>query len=391
MSAPDVKAPIIQGWCPGALRPMMSGDGLVVRVRPHGGRLTQAQAAGIADLAEAHGNGLLDLSSRANLQIRGVTEASHPALIDGLRALAQLDDSTEAETRRNILTTPFWQVGDAAPQIAAALEAALAASDAPHTPAKFGYAIDTGAAPVLRAASADIRFERGANGLILRADGMETGQPVTLDNAAQKAVALARWFVETGGCPNGRGRMAAHIARSARPDQATEPMAQAGSATFTPGPTPQGYLLGPAFGQLSAASLRALASLGNLRATPWRLLLVEALSHDPGLPDLISAPDDQLLRVIACTGAPGCPQALGPTRALARALAPHVPKGETLHVSGCAKGCAMPQAAPRVLVATPDGYGLLHNARASDLAPQHFTFAALLANPDLIFENTNAP
>ena len=24
----------IKGWCPGALRPMLSGDGLVVRVRP---------------------------------------------------------------------------------------------------------------------------------------------------------------------------------------------------------------------------------------------------------------------------------------------------------------------------------------------------------------------
>ena len=29
----------VQGWCPGALRPMMSGDGLVVRVRPQAGRL----------------------------------------------------------------------------------------------------------------------------------------------------------------------------------------------------------------------------------------------------------------------------------------------------------------------------------------------------------------
>ncbi len=24
----------IKGWCPGALRPMQSGDGLVVRIRP---------------------------------------------------------------------------------------------------------------------------------------------------------------------------------------------------------------------------------------------------------------------------------------------------------------------------------------------------------------------
>lgn len=383
--------PIIQGWCPGALRPMMSGDGLVVRVRPHAGRLTQAQASGLADLAEAHGNGLVDLSSRANLQIRGVTAQSHPPLIAGLRDLGLLDASAEAETRRNILTTPFWQTGDAAPIIAAALEVALAAPDAPDTPAKFGYAVDTGPVPVLRAASADIRIERAGAGLILRADGMDRGEKVTQENAAQRAVALARWFVDSGGCPQGRGRMAAHIATGARPEAATKPMAQTALPVFAPGPTLQGFLLGPAFGQLSASSLRALAALGNLRATPWRLLLVEGLRDDPALPEMIARPDDPLLRVIACTGAPGCPQALGPTRALARALAPHVPQGEVLHVSGCAKGCALPAPTDKVLVATQGGYGLLHNARASDLAPQHFTFADLSANPDLMFETANAP
>ncbi|MFD1807161.1 hypothetical protein ACFSHQ_00890 [Gemmobacter lanyuensis] len=36
----------MQGWCPGALRPMMSGDGLVVRVRPRLGRLRADQARG---------------------------------------------------------------------------------------------------------------------------------------------------------------------------------------------------------------------------------------------------------------------------------------------------------------------------------------------------------
>ena len=47
MSAASVK-----GWCPGALRPMLSGDGLVVRVRPFGGRIDTAQIAGLAQLAD---------------------------------------------------------------------------------------------------------------------------------------------------------------------------------------------------------------------------------------------------------------------------------------------------------------------------------------------------
>ena len=37
IKGPIIKGPIIKGWCPGALRPMPSGDGLVVRVRPKAG------------------------------------------------------------------------------------------------------------------------------------------------------------------------------------------------------------------------------------------------------------------------------------------------------------------------------------------------------------------
>ena len=65
-----MKAFAIKGWCPTALRPMLSGDGLVVRIRPRGGRLSAAQALGIADLATRHGNGLIDLTGRANVFAR---------------------------------------------------------------------------------------------------------------------------------------------------------------------------------------------------------------------------------------------------------------------------------------------------------------------------------
>ena len=48
MSEPIIQGPIIQGWCPGALAADAVGDGLVVRVRPRGGRLTPNRRAGIA-------------------------------------------------------------------------------------------------------------------------------------------------------------------------------------------------------------------------------------------------------------------------------------------------------------------------------------------------------
>jgi len=359
--------PVIRGWCPGALRPMESGDGWVVRLRVPMGRLTPDQARGVAAVAQAHGNGLIDLSARANLQLRGVTPASHTPLIHGLCDLGLVDDSAATEARRNLTLTPFWHPEDDTDRLARALMRALI-TDAPDLPGKFGYAVDTGPAPVLSETPADIRLERDrGGGLILRADGMECGLPVTLDDAVSLAMALARWFVASGGVQDGRGRMAALIAAGARPEGHATAPAKAATAP-RPGRTAQGRLVGLAFGQIEAATLAALAGFGAVRLTPWRMLLVEGAGDLPAIPGLITRPDDPMLSVVACTGAPGCPQALGPTRDLARdlarQLAPHL-HGRLLHVSGCSKGCAHPRAADLTLTATCTGYDLIRRGTAS--------------------------
>lgn len=356
---------VVQGWCPGALRPMMSGDGLVVRVRPLGGRLAPGQAAGIAAAAAAHGNGQIDLSARGNVQLRGVDEAAHPALISDLRALGLIDADPLAEARRNILVTPFADAATDA--LAAALAAAL--EGAPALPGKFGFVVDTGPAPLLQDIAGDIRLERAADGgLLVRAEGLVLGAPVGPAGAAAAAVALARWFVAMGGVTGGRGRMAALTARGLLPPGALSPTLAPAASAPAPGPglVPGGALVGFHFGQMQAATLAALSALGPLRVTPWRMLLVEGARDMPGLPGLVTDPADPIRRVEACTGAPGCLQALAPVRDLARRLAPLVPEGRLLHVSGCAKGCAHPAPADATLVATPAGFDLILGGTAQD-------------------------
>ena len=162
--------------------------------------------------------------------------------------------------------------------------------------------------------------------------------------------------------------MAAHLARGAEvPEVYRTASAQTARETHPlPGPGPQGFLAAFAFGQTDADTFAALAGLGPIRLTPWRMVLIEGLTTAPNLPGLITNPADPLLNVVACTGAPGCPQALAPTRALARQLAPLVPQGELLHVSGCSKGCAHPGAAPATLTATgPGRYDLILNDTAA--------------------------
>ena len=250
-------APEIKGWCPGALRPMPSGDGLVVRIRPPLGRLTPAQAQGIANAAMTHGNGIIDLSARANLQLRGVTEASHATLIDDLRTQHLIDPDIETESLRNLIVTPFRDSETTV--LATALAAVLARM--PRLPGKFGFALDTGPHPVLTGASADIRVERDGDGrLILRPDGHPFGRPIF--NLAKDTVGLAEWFVASGGITNGRGRMAALIAKGIVPDGCTVAPA---AMLPPPGPGlyPEGALLALAFGQMRAETLLSLAALGH--------------------------------------------------------------------------------------------------------------------------------
>src|SRR4051794_6241763 len=209
-----MSASVVKGWCPGALRPMQSGDGLVVRVRPFGGRLDAAQISGLAHLAERHGNGLVDVTSRANLQIRGVNETSHRLLLEGLAQLALLDLDADTESRRNILVTPFWRAGDATQSLAAELEEALADSTL-ELPTKFGFAIDDGTSRVLAGDSADVRIERdGSGGLLVRADGDKLGRSVARGEAVTTTLAFANWFVTSGGARGGRGINVAPVSAS---------------------------------------------------------------------------------------------------------------------------------------------------------------------------------
>ncbi|SFH71014.1 precorrin-3B synthase [Bradyrhizobium sp. Gha] len=358
----------VKGWCPGAIRPMQSGDGLVVRVRPFGGRLDAEQAAGLARLAERHGNGLIDVTSRANLQIRGVSESSHRRLLDGLAQLALLDPDADTESRRNILVTPFWRGGDETQALVAELEEALADS-ALALPTKFGFAIDDGTSRVLAGNSADVRIERDtAGGLMVRADGARFGRSVARGEAVTTALAVARWFIASG-VRDGRGRMATHLAAGAKLPEALRGEAEPAPimAAVHPGLYPQGAMVGIAFGQMPHTTLDQLSGCGHaLRMTPWRMVLSEGERTMPSASGLITEAYDPALRVIACSGAPRCREAHADTRALAAALAPDIGAAAQLHVSGCAKGCAHSGAAAITLVATATGFDLVRGGSTHD-------------------------
>ena len=352
--------PAAKGWCPGAHRPMESGDGLIVRVRPPLGRLTAAQVQGLCAAAREHGSGILELTRRANIQIRGVSWAAHPALLDALDALG-LIDAPATEARRNILVAPLWQPGDATARIAAELAARL--GELPDLPAKFGFAVDAGAAPMLVAASADIRIERAADAaLVLRADGVAGGMPLRHGSEVTAAIALAHRFAEADGAAY--KRMARHPrAADLCPPERSPAVPQ---APVIPGMSALGPAIGLPFGQIEAAALADLVVRSGaqaLRVTPWRVAILEG-GTPVADPSVLADPADPLLRTDACPGKPFCPAATVETRALARRLAPRV--AGRLHVSGCAKGCARPRAADVTLTGRAGRFDLIRDGHAWD-------------------------
>ncbi len=430
---------MIRGWCPSLFEPMASGDGMLVRVKPRAGGMDADTLRGVAVAAARYGNGVVNLTGRANLQVRGLSERTLDGFAAAVLALGAADADPAAERRRNLVVSPL---ADDDPAVAAAtlavataleamvLEAGLAASGTASLdglPGKFGFVVDGGGVAGLGPVRGDVVVRVAGMVCTVRVDGGGAGVVVEPGQAAEVALALARAFLVLGGggssegaCDAGRvSRMrdlvaargeAAVFAAAALParpglDAAMPPGAAAGGrsalrhtrasddATSDPGQqvgairyagTDRGaFAAAPAFGQVDADALHALAGLAvrfgdaRVRLSPWRTLLVggvaardlAALGGACEALGLIVAAGDPRLAVATCPGRPRCASGEAATLrdapVLAALLADRRP-GPVVHLSGCAKGCAHPGAAALVLVGEPGGYGVVRHGRACD-------------------------
>ncbi|WP_409567605.1 precorrin-3B synthase [Methylobacterium sp. J-030] len=181
---------------------MPTGDGLLARVHPPLGMLSLPQARAVAQGARLYGNGHLDLTARANLQIRGVTEASS-ALLARLLTEAGLGDSrADGGPQRLTLTQPLAGQDPAelfdVPALAQAIETAALAI--PRLPAKTLVVVEgrlDAAAPdadCLVAARDAARVEIS----IAAADGMQTVTDCTTTDAPDVLTMLLTAFARTG-------------------------------------------------------------------------------------------------------------------------------------------------------------------------------------------------
>lgn len=404
---------LVKGWCPGARRPMETGDGFLVRVRISAGIVSSDLANELAALSREYGNELIDLSQRGNLQLRGIrVDDLHPVLTR-LEDLGVLDRDAESEAVRNIVASPLAGLDPSAAidgrALVGDLEARLAGDRTVHAlPGKFGFVVDDGGRLALDDVAVDVRLKGlgtadGPRVLIAVATRPGHYQPIAVvpvADAAARAVDLARGFIALRkAMPNPPRRMHEIIARvglaplfhaadfgEVMADVSSLPRpfgasAVLGDHTGQPG----AYIgVGAPFGRFTAVQLALLADLaaeraaGELRLTPWRTVLIPGVKPDklarirPWITGahLTFSPEDPRLAVVTCAGSQGCRNATLDTRhdaeelaGLARRLGPH---GLVLHVSGCEKGCAHPGPAPITLTARDGAYDLVRNGRAWD-------------------------
>jgi precorrin-3B synthase len=115
----------------------------------------------------------------------------------------------------------------------------------------------------------------------------------------------------------------------------------------------------------------------EIRLAPGRALLFlgqpssanRPLQHTAATLGFVTSPADPRTRIAACPGTPACASGRIATRDIAETIAAENADSLdfTLHVSGCAKGCAHPGSAALTIVGGENGAGLVVNATAKAL------------------------
>ena len=187
--------------CPGVTRPWIADDGALVRVRLVGGRLPTSALDLLLGLATEHGDGDLHLTSRANVQLRGIphVDGRLPAgLVDGIRNAGLLPSSTH-ELVRNIMVSPLsGRLGGRADlrPVAADLDRLLLADpDCAHLAGRFLFLLDDGRGDLLDRSSDVAVVALDDRTAQLRAGTDQWGPVVDLADAAEQMHALTRRFL----------------------------------------------------------------------------------------------------------------------------------------------------------------------------------------------------
>ncbi|WP_262387060.1 cobalamin biosynthesis protein CobG [Streptomyces sp. TRM49041] len=363
--------------CPGALRLHGADDGGLARLRLPTGTLTADQVHALADAADRLGDGRLGVTSRGNIDLRGLPDDCGLALAE-LLADAGLLPSAAHERVRNMVVSPLAGLDGRAygeARLWARTLDALLCAEAWTTAlsGRFLFAVDDGRGDVA-GLGGDVTLLAEPDGHALVRIGGRAWR-VSAADAPRAALAAAEAFLAAArDAGTGAWRVAElpagqDVNVTEYLERAAVPAERAAPEPLPVAPPPEPGLVGDRavsvtapLGRVTSDQFRALEPEpgGEVRVTPWRGFVVA------GFPDRAAAearlaaldaaghltrPDSPWLGVSACTGRPGCGKALADVRADARPLEHGLP----VHWSGCERRCGHPQGAWVDALATGDG------------------------------------
>ncbi|HWB51888.1 MAG TPA: NirA family protein [Stellaceae bacterium] len=360
-------------------------DSFMLRLRLPGGIVTAPQARGLADIAEGLGGGCLDITTRANLQIREIGARYPIEVLEAIDELGLSSRGSGADNIRNLTGSPAagidpQEVYDTRPLTRALYHHILNHRELYGLPRKFNIAFDGGGRLAVLDDTNDIGFtavrvgpgKAVPQGLYFRmalggitghgAFARDAGVLLAPDEVVAAAAAIVKAFIAHGDRTDRRKARMKYLI-----DQWGIPKLVEAAARYLPfawryagpevneprGPVDRAGHIGvhdqaqpglcyvgvvvPA-GRLTAAQMRGLADIAarysssTLRLTVWQNLLISdvrradvtavvAAVETLGLATTASAVRAGL---VACTGNAGCKFALADTKRHALALADHL-------------------------------------------------------------------
>ena len=374
--------------CPGVMAVHQAADGGLARVRLPGGVLTATQLRVLSAAAADLGDGQLELTSRANLQVRGLAPGAERKLSQRLYAAGLLPSLTH-ERVRNILASPLsgldeHSLYDVLP-VAAELDRLLCASaDFAELPGRFLFTLDDGRGD-LDGIDADVGVRAANAGVAdLRLAGADTGVRVAWATVPKMLSAVAAAFLAERTAQGSSGwRLAelddgpARVIERLDAVSTAVPPAGTPSARTPPTGTPPrvgthrqrdgrvATVAAVPLGRLTVEQAGLLADVaadgtGTIRITPWRSVVIPGLVADDNRlteAGLETDPASAWVGMTGCAGRPACAKALADVRADAARALPLLPPGRPVHWSGCDRRCGRPGGAVDV-VATGNGYAV---------------------------------
>ena len=381
------------------MRVVPARDGGLARLRLAGGELSADAARAVAHAARACGSGVIEVTNRANLQLRGIRDDAHAALVDIAFDAGLGPASASGDDIRNVMLSPL--ASDETRALAAHLIDAMQADASLHALSpKFALQLDAGERLAMLDHPHDLwlatiddgaRFAFGfagtmpqhahdapALGTISRAEVVPF-----VTNVLRRFLALAT---------SDEHRMRDLLARIDTASFLETFDFDADIPTWRRAPADASLRLGAheephrtkwyagaqaPLGRLDASTLEALADLGSKHAegrlmmTPWQSVLIPGIgSHEDAHAvlqhlralDLATDPRDPFARLIACAGSAGCAKSRADTKADAHRLAPLLPAHDAaqVHLSGCERSCAAAHPVAVTLFARAPGHYDLH-------------------------------